>query len=123
MEIKSTNTKYFGVGSIWMPQALLELIRELHTTNPDIASRIKDSITPPNINSPEDIQEARRRSVGLTFDSNMPEALTINPGARFSIFSNPKREGKQDAQYRVSIPLPEAEFNRLVEAKQPISTA
>lgn len=114
--------KYFGIGKVWMPKALKALIAELQETDPEMAARITDAITAPEIlDNKSNIQDARDRTVGISFDNNLPEPVMVQPGARFFIFPNTKREGIEDADYRISVSVTEAQFDQLMAMKKPVT--
>lgn len=53
----------------------------------------------------------------MTFrtDRNLPRKVTVKEGASLNFYANKKREGKQDADYSVSIILPEKEADELID--------
>lgn len=58
------------------------------------------------------------RPGALVISRSLQESFEISAGQRFNLFPNTKREGKQDADYSVSMLLPEAEADRLIEAER-----
>ena len=57
----------------------------------------------------------------MTFrtDRNLPKDIKVEAGKSLYFYTNKKREGKRDADYSVSIVLPEAEAQSIIDgAKQ-----
>lgn len=69
------------------------------------------AIIPASFVLPEEMTFSANESYligGLSFrtDRNMPQPVTVKAGEKLFFYSNPKRPGKQDPDYSVSVVLP-----------------
>ena len=53
----------------------------------------------------------------IRFDRDLPDTLEIAPGSNLVVRHNDKREGKQDADFRVYVSLESAVYDALVAAR------
>lgn len=62
-------------------------------------------------------------AVTIRIDNNLGINIKLGAGAQVLMFTNPKREGKQDADYRVAVAVPAEVADREIARQREISAA
>jgi len=58
------------------------------------------------------------RPGSIKISRDLPGDITLNPGSTLFLSVNKKREGKQDADYSISVLVPVATADELIKAEQ-----
>lgn len=62
--------------------------------------------------------ENRRPALSGQIDRDLPVTITLAPNAKLVLYPNNKRDGKRDADFRLSIELPTATANDIIELQR-----
>lgn len=118
-------TKLLSIGRAWVNNGVIGRLLELLSPN---AAGVSKVMTMSDVEAGTMFKALaaafiadggnRKPVINITIDRDLPVAVTLSPLERVLLFPNVKRDGKKDADLRLSIELPADQANAVITAQR-----